>query len=339
MYRQTVKDSSNVSTEVLILDAATGAPVNDAAWNTAGLTLWYVREGGLKVEIGAGSPPGLIELTALDDAHEDAGFLLKGDGYYRLDAPDAAFAAGAAGVRFGGSLADHVIVAPYHDLVDNLTVNDGGIKVDSFSTAGAAAAATAAEAGADAAIATAGLDVAAATIAELTEDDENSPPQQRFTSKALEEAPAGGGGGGDATEAKQDLILAAIGTPYATLADDIAAVAGAVSSVGDDVDAVLAKVTRNGRLPRGTSFRIDFPMYDASAPTTLKTGLSVTVQVRKDDGSFASSANAAAEVSSTGVYSLVISTGEATCDKLTLRCSASGAVPQLLQFFMEAAAA
>lgn len=61
------------------------------------------------------------------------------------------------------------------------------------------------------------------TIDKLDDTLEDDGGTFRFTANALEEAPAGGGGGGDATEAKQDTIIALIGTPAVTLADDIAA--------------------------------------------------------------------------------------------------------------------
>lgn len=50
----------------------------------------------------------------------------------------------------------------------------------------------------------------------------------RFTANALEQAPSGGGGGGDATEAKQDIIIAALAV------------------VDDNVDAILADTAEIG---------------------------------------------------------------------------------------------
>jgi len=60
---------------------------------------------------------------------------------------------------------------------------------------------------------------------------ENDGGVARFTANALEEGPAGGGGG-DATEAKQDTIIALIGTPVTDLAADIAAIEAQTDDIG-----------------------------------------------------------------------------------------------------------
>lgn len=61
----------------------------------------------------------------------------------------------------------------------------------------------------------------------------------RFTTNALEQAPSGGGGGGDATEAKQDTIIAKLGTPAdlgggADLANNASDLAGATFNTATD---------------------------------------------------------------------------------------------------------
>jgi phage baseplate assembly protein W len=58
-----------------------------------------------------------------------------------------------------------------------------------------------------------------------------------FTEASLANAPAGGGGGGDATEAKQDTIIALIGTPAgASVSADILAVKTETASILADTD-------------------------------------------------------------------------------------------------------
>lgn len=64
---------------------------------TSGLALWYRREGGVKVAVSPAA------LAALNTAHTDGGVEPISDGYSRVDLPDAAFAAGADYVEFGGS--------------------------------------------------------------------------------------------------------------------------------------------------------------------------------------------------------------------------------------------
>jgi len=72
----------------------------------------------------------------------------------------------------------------------------------------------------------------------LNELVENDGGVSRFTANALEQAPSGGGGG-DATEAKQDTIIALIGAPAADLAADIAAVQSDVTAILEDTATTL----------------------------------------------------------------------------------------------------
>jgi len=97
--------SQDKSVVILALNSGTGAPVTDMDASTAGLELWYRRCGGAKVAI---TP---ADLASLDAAHSDGGLYHIGDGYYRLDPPDAAFAAGAEDVLVGGTATSVVIAA------------------------------------------------------------------------------------------------------------------------------------------------------------------------------------------------------------------------------------
>lgn len=103
--------STDQSTVIRIIDSTDGTPEEAVEHNSAGIALWYRREGGLKVAI---TP---VALTALDNAHSDGGIEHVDDGYYRLDVPDAAFASGAAGVAIGGTVTGMVVIGSYHPLV------------------------------------------------------------------------------------------------------------------------------------------------------------------------------------------------------------------------------
>ena len=105
--------TTNHSVTIRIIDATDGTPELGVVFDTSGLALSYRREGALVVEITE------IDLTspALTDAHEDGGFLAIGDGYYRLDLPDAATASGVTGVLVGGSVTGMVVIGEYIHLV------------------------------------------------------------------------------------------------------------------------------------------------------------------------------------------------------------------------------
>ena len=106
------KGSTDRSVTVYIIDATDGTPETSVAYNTSGIDLWYRREGADKVSITEAS------LAALTTAHTDGGFLAIGNGSYRLDLPDAAFAAGANYVEFGGTVTGMIVLPGRVRLVD-----------------------------------------------------------------------------------------------------------------------------------------------------------------------------------------------------------------------------
>lgn len=110
--RQILKDSTDQSVTIRIVDATDGTPEQAVEHDTAGIALWYRREGGLKVAITPAA------LSALDEAHSDGGIEHIDDGYYRLDVADAAFATGSNGVLVGGAVTGMVVIACYAPLVD-----------------------------------------------------------------------------------------------------------------------------------------------------------------------------------------------------------------------------
>lgn len=110
--RSVKKGATDQSVIVRVVDSTDGTPETGVAYNTAGVDLWYRREGGAKTSITEAT------LAAVDSAHSDGGFIHIGDGYCRLDLPDAAFATGANGVMVGGTFTGMVVIGCYVPLVD-----------------------------------------------------------------------------------------------------------------------------------------------------------------------------------------------------------------------------
>lgn len=102
--------TSNISTMIRFLLSASGTPASQLVSDTAGLDMWYRRDGALKTLL---SP---INLVAVDSAHSDGGFIHIQDGYYRIDIPDAAVGSGAQGVMVGGSATNFTGVGTYLQL-------------------------------------------------------------------------------------------------------------------------------------------------------------------------------------------------------------------------------
>lgn len=99
--------STDVSVVLRIIDSTDGTPETGVVFNTAGIDLEYRREGATSTDITEAT------LSALSDAHSDGGFLHIGNGYYRLDLPDAACASGVAGVLIHGTVTGMVVIGAY----------------------------------------------------------------------------------------------------------------------------------------------------------------------------------------------------------------------------------
>jgi len=110
--RSVRKDSTDQSVVIRIIDSTDGTPENTVEHDTAGIDLWYRREGATKTSITE------VALAALDSVHLAGGIELIGDGYYRLDPPDAAFATGVNGVMIGGTVTGMIVIGTYIALVD-----------------------------------------------------------------------------------------------------------------------------------------------------------------------------------------------------------------------------
>lgn len=114
MGRPIKKGSTDQSTVIRIIDSTAGTPENAVEHDTSGIDLWWRREGETKTVITE------VALASLDAAHSDGGIELIGDGYYRLDLPDAAVAAGSGenSVQIGGTVTGMIVIGNEHALVD-----------------------------------------------------------------------------------------------------------------------------------------------------------------------------------------------------------------------------
>lgn len=81
-----------------------GTPKTDFAFNSAGIDLKYHRTRSAPVNIAE------VTLAADNTAHTDGGVKHFGNGYVRVDLPDAAFVAGASAVEVIGTADDTIIV-------------------------------------------------------------------------------------------------------------------------------------------------------------------------------------------------------------------------------------
>ena len=116
---QVAPGSTDQSVTLYIVDSGDGTPEQGVTSVTAGLNLWYRREGEAIVNLAS-----ISDLTLLTDAHTDEGMLHIDDGQYRVDWPDAAFAAGVPRVQLGGAVTGMVVLPVYVDLTPN-TANAG----------------------------------------------------------------------------------------------------------------------------------------------------------------------------------------------------------------------
>jgi len=92
------------------VDSTTFLPEEAVEYDTTGIAMWYRREGATITAITEAA------LAALDTAHADGGIEHIDDGYYRLDLPDAAVAAGVDGVAVGGTVTGMMVIGTYHPL-------------------------------------------------------------------------------------------------------------------------------------------------------------------------------------------------------------------------------
>ena len=125
--------STDKSVVLRIVDSTDGTPEQAVTSATAGLALWYWREGAAALAALTES-----DLATLDAAHADGGMLHIDDGYYRVDIPDAAFATGADFVLIGGAATGMVVIGETCQLMAvPADVTAGNALPDSYSADGA----------------------------------------------------------------------------------------------------------------------------------------------------------------------------------------------------------
>lgn len=112
MGRPILAGRTNVSTKIRIVDACTGAPEQGVNACTAGLALWYQRG-----PVGSVTALTEADLASLATAHTDCSFIHIDDGYYRVDLPDAAWAACACCVSVAGTVTGMIVIGNTHPLV------------------------------------------------------------------------------------------------------------------------------------------------------------------------------------------------------------------------------
>jgi hypothetical protein len=109
-----VAGSTDISAIIRIVDSVAGTPETGVVTATAGLDLEYERIGSASVDITES------DLAALTTAHTDGGILHIGNGYYRVDIPDAAFATApsqAPGVLVHGTVTDMIVIGCWIPIV------------------------------------------------------------------------------------------------------------------------------------------------------------------------------------------------------------------------------
>jgi hypothetical protein len=102
-----IAGATDVSVVIRIIDSADGTPETGVISATTGLALEYRRS--LSASVGLTES----DLAALTTAHSDGGMKHIGNGYYRVDVPDAAFAAGAAGCLIHGTATGMIVVGAF----------------------------------------------------------------------------------------------------------------------------------------------------------------------------------------------------------------------------------
>lgn len=110
-FRPIKAGSTDVSVIIRIVDSTDGTPETGVVYNTSGIDIQYRRDGATSTAI--------TEATLADAAaaHSDGGFVHIGNGYYRVDLPDAAVATGANGVLVHGTVTGMIVIGTYVPLV------------------------------------------------------------------------------------------------------------------------------------------------------------------------------------------------------------------------------
>jgi hypothetical protein len=98
------------STRIRLLEGQSGMPKTQMNAAFDEISFFYHRDGGCVV------PFDTVELSEADSPHEEGGMIHLGAGYFRIDPPDDAWAAGTTGVFVFGEGKDTVIIGAYHPI-------------------------------------------------------------------------------------------------------------------------------------------------------------------------------------------------------------------------------
>lgn len=133
IYRRIKKGSTDQSLVIRIVDSGDGTPETGVTSASGGLDLQYTRIGGTVTDLTES------DLAAIDTVHTDGGMKHIGNGYYRVDVPDAAFATGAAWVVLEGTVTGMIVIGCLVELADNMPGELASDAVNSTSLAATAA--------------------------------------------------------------------------------------------------------------------------------------------------------------------------------------------------------
>lgn len=350
--RSVKKGATDQSVVIRIVDATDGTPETGVAYNTSGIDLWYRREGATKSSITEAS------LSALNDAHTDGGILHIGDGYYRLDLPDAAFASGANGVMIGGAVTGMVVMGCYVHLLDYDPQDAARLGLSALQPP-IAVGTLPSQSG----VGTGQVKLASGGIGA---DDQHvgkllvvysSPGTIRGSGlitdsvNSTDTVTLNGGSALDFTPTSGDPYAVIVGAEVVGVTpDDIpsavdvrtemdsnstklanldATVSSRLASSG--VSAALNKIRKNAALNNYM-----FKMVDAVDLVTPKTGLTVTPTRSIDGGAFSACANSVSEVSN-GWYKINLAAADTNGDVIVPRMTAAGAAPHEAVLFTQPA--
>lgn len=100
-----LKGTTNYSTTVRVIDSGDGTPETGLGATDAGTAFTFHRDGAAGVAI-----TGPSDLSSSTDAHTDGGLLHLGNGYYRVDFQDAAYASGSDKVLLEGAATGMIVI-------------------------------------------------------------------------------------------------------------------------------------------------------------------------------------------------------------------------------------
>lgn len=134
LHRLTIRaGATSKSVRIRIIDSTDGTPETGVTAATSGLDLKYHRDGAAAVDITE------ADLTALTDAWSSGGLKHIGQGYYRVDVPDLAFAAGADSVLIFGTVTGMIVIGCEVELaaagVDVIAISGDAAAADNLENA------------------------------------------------------------------------------------------------------------------------------------------------------------------------------------------------------------